>query len=197
MRGKNPGVSGAKLAASMRPFPIFLGLMLATTGCPSSVTTPQRPSDEVTFDAGAGPAEARSDARSDAMPMNMDPNAEAPRFTPGPALTPSTDLVAWLDQQGNHLVRLPFTLVLSGSGSVATAAIGVNREPDAVTVTLSDLQMGISLKDRLRKVCKPGGTCAVWLIGTWAAGAARLDVRTMDGTVADPTAATHAEVEVR
>jgi hypothetical protein len=116
--------------------------------------------------------------------------------TTPPPITPSRELVAWLDAQGDQLVRLPFTLVLSKMGGVETATIGVNGEPDAVTVKLSDLAMGISLKDRLRKVCKPGETCAVWLVGKWAAGESRLDVRKMDGAIDDPGAATHAALAV-
>lgn len=127
------------------------------------------------------------------MSMQKDPNAPQPSFGPSVPLTPSTELVAWLDAQGDKLVRLPFTLVLNKLGGVETATIGVNGEADALTVKLSDLQMGISLKDRLRKVCKPGGTCAVWLVGTWGDV---FNVRKMDGAVADVKAATHAEAVV-
>jgi len=125
-----------------------------------------------------------------------DPNAPAPSFERGAAITPSADLLAWLDQQ-TRPVRLPMTLVLSATGGVATATIGVNGEPDPITVELSDLGMGLSLKDRLRKVCKPGGTCTVWLVGKWSSGK-RLEVKKLDGEIAAGQAAgaTHAEVAV-
>lgn len=127
------------------------------------------------------------------MPINKDPSAPRLRFTRGAALSPTGDLVAWLDRQ-SALVRLPCTLTLTPSGGIATATLGASAS-DTVAVTLTDLAMGVSLKDRLRQVCTPGGTCTVWLIGRWACGEAQLDVREMDGAVDDVAAAIHAEVE--
>lgn len=129
------------------------------------------------------------------MPTAKTPDPSAPRFERGPAVAPSAELVAWLDAHADRVLRVPVTITLGPGGSIQGAVIGVNGEPGPVVVELSDLQMGISLKDRLRKVCKGGGACAVWLIGRWSAGSALLNVRALDGAVAEPAAATHVEVE--
>jgi hypothetical protein len=156
----------------MRSPPVLLGALLAVACSKSPPPPPETPAS--TVDAVPAP-----DTRSVAMSMKI---------------TPSADLLAWLDQQSGRAVRLPVTLTLSATGGVASATIGVNGEPDAVAFQVSDLGMGISLKDRLRKVCKPGGTCAVWLIGTWNGGT--MSVRKMDGAIDDAQrgAATDAEV---
>jgi hypothetical protein len=176
----------------MRPATVLLGALFAVA-CTKSSTPSDKPAAALDASAGAEPA---AETRSDAMSTSKDPNAPQPSFERGAAITPSAELVAWLDQQGKRLVRLPVTLVLSATGSVATATIGVNGEADPIGFQVSDLGMGLSLKDRLRKVCKPGGTCTVWLVGSWNSG--RLDVRKLDGEIAaDQLAgATHAEVAV-
>jgi hypothetical protein len=176
----------------MRLGPVLLGAVLAVA-CSKSSPSSETPAMSDARDA-APPAVA-IDQRSDAMSTSKDPNPPAPSFERGAAITPSADLLAWLDQQGSRQVRLPMTLVLSSSGSVATATIGVGGEPDPIVVELSDLGMGLSLKDRLRKVCKPGATCTVWLVGKWSSSK-RLEVRKLDGEIAaDQLAgATHAEV---
>lgn len=129
------------------------------------------------------------------MPHEMTPDPTS-TFTRGAPIAPSTELRTWLDAQTAPL-RLPFTLALSKAGGVATATIGVGGEADPIEVKLSDLQMGVSLKDRLRKVCKPGETCRVWLVGTWGRGQSLFNVKKLDGAIADPATATHAEVEAK
>lgn len=175
----------------MRLHGFLLGTLLAVA-CASS---PSSEKPAAVREAGAG-AEPVVETRSDAMATSKDPNSPPPTSERGPAITPATELVAWLDQQGKGLVRLPVTLVLAATGSVETATLGVNGEADAVSVAVSDHQMGISLKDRLRKHCKPGGTCTVWLVGQWAGdGKAKLDVRRLDGVIGpdELAGATHAE----
>lgn len=176
----------------MRPGSVLLGALFAVA-CSKSSPPSETPVGSDARDAALS-AEPRIDQRSDAM-TTKDPNAPAPSFARGAAITPSADLLAWLDQQGARQVRLPMTLTLSATGAVAPAAIGVNGEADPIAVELSDLGMGLSLKDRLRKVCKPGGTCTVWLVGKWSSGQ-RLEVKKLDGEIAAGQAAgaTHAEV---
>ena len=175
----------------MRFSPVLLGALFAVA-CSKSSPSSEAPAVADARDAAS--AEPPIDQRSDAMSTSKDPNAPAPSFQRGAAITPSADLLAWLDQQGARQVRLPMTLTLTATGAVATATIGAGGEADPIAVELSDLGMGLSLKDRLRKVCKPEGTCTVWLVGTWSSGK-RLQVRKLDGEVA-AGAATHAEVAV-
>ena len=179
----------------MRLLPALLAAVSAAA-CTKSPAPSEAPAPARDASAEVEPV---VEPRSDAMTMNKDPNAPTPSFERGPAITPAGELVAWLDQQDKRLVRLPVTLTLSATGAVASATFGVNGEPDARGFELSDHQMGISLKDRLRKVCKPGGTCAVWLVGQWSPGdKPLLNVRKLDGAIAPDqlAGATHAEVAV-
>src|SRR5688572_27999 len=104
----------------MRPGSILLGALFAVACSKSS------PPSETPAGSDARDAAAAQPQRSDAM-TTKDPNAPAPSFARGAAITPSADLLAWLDQQARP-VRLPMTLVLSATGGVATATIGVNGE---------------------------------------------------------------------
>jgi hypothetical protein len=174
----------------MRLGSVLLGALFAVA-CSKSSPSSETPAMADARDAAS--AAEPPDQRSDAMSTSKDPNAPAPSFERGAAITPSADLLAWLDQQTRQ-VRLPMTLTLTATGAVATATIGVGGEADPIAVELSDLGMGLSLKDRLRKVCKPGATCTVWLVGKWSSGN-RLQVGKLDGEVGSG-GATHAEVAV-
>lgn len=185
------------MGATMRSLGLVVPALVAAS-CSKAAPPVSAPADAPRppppiIDAEPAPAPA-VDARSDSMPTSMNPDPAQPTFSRGAPIAPSEALVTWLDAQ-TAAVRLPFTLVLSKAGGVATATIGVGGEAEPIEVKLSDLQMGVSLKDRLRKVCKPGETCQVWLVGTWGRGQRLFNVKKLDGAIADPSTATHAEVE--
>ncbi len=109
-----------------------------------------------------------------APPMTKAPRPPA-RFAPGPALSPTDALLAWLKQQGGERrprLRLPVVVTFSdGHLGVAQAFVGTSiDEPSVgrVHLHLDDSAMGVSLIDHLRRACDPfSSRCAVWLEGMW------------------------------
>lgn len=87
----------------------------------------------------------------------------------GPAVSPPSALLTWLEGEGRgEVVQLPVTVSVSPLG-MGPAWIGVEPEPgpDALHLRLDDGALGIALADRLRQACPAGGPCAVWLEGRW------------------------------
>ena len=105
------------------------------------------------------------DAPAPAEPV-APPPMETPAMPQAPALSPSTELMAWLDANASTRVLLPF--------SVRRQALGVDggdlvAEPP-VAFRLDDSTMGVGLMDRLREECPElDSPCVVWLEGTYGA----------------------------
>jgi hypothetical protein len=101
------------------------------------------------------------------------------KFIPGPAIHPSTQLLDWLNQESNKAsdskkrLRLPVVIHFEDSYRLAIgdAFIGtsaVDRNSNAIFLSLDDISMGVSLLTRVRDICPASTTsCAVWLEGYW------------------------------
>ncbi|MEU6453325.1 hypothetical protein [Streptomyces sp. NPDC047065] len=98
-------------------------------------------------------------------------------FVPGPPVSPSGPLLAWLndaaDTNPRRLVRLPVVVRFDPkrlgivAGAVGTGP-GGDGDRDAIRLTLNDRAMGVPLADRVRAHCPTGeDACAVWLDGYW------------------------------
>lgn len=93
-----------------------------------------------------------------------------PAATPSQALTPTAELLAWLDHNGGARdiggpprLKLPVEVTMDADRlGIVGATLG------EVAVKLDDTALGIALADRVRQKCPAGSTtCKVWLEGTW------------------------------
>jgi hypothetical protein len=86
-------------------------------------------------------------------------------FSAGPPIAPLEDLVIWLDDHADRIVRLPVTIWLSANRlGIARATVGGEA---GMELALDDAAMGVSLLDRLRARFPEQTTCPVWLDGRW------------------------------
>ena len=76
----------------------------------------------------------------------------------GPTLEPPAALVAWLEEAGDAVLRLPLTMREQGA-QLGTLAVEVD-----------DSALGIDLADRVRQACPGGQPCRVWVEGRWKRG---------------------------
>lgn len=96
-------------------------------------------------------------------------------LTPGPALTPSAPLLAWLQEQGRETrLRLPVVISFSNPGRFAVGSAHVGTEPgpapdDAIKLKLDGTGLSVSLVEQVRARCpdKKTMTCVLWLDGIW------------------------------
>lgn len=98
-----------------------------------------------------------------------------PDLVPGPALTPSAPLLAWLQQQNRDTkLRLPVVITFGNPGrfSIGSAHVGVEPGPapdDAIKLKLDGTGLSVSLVDQVRSKCpdKKTMTCVLWVDGIW------------------------------
>ena len=150
-------------------------------GCGGGATYPEPESVKV---AGDEPATA---------PLMAGPMTAAPahRFVRGAALSPGSLLIAWLDQAGTLIVKLPVVLTHT-LGGVADARISGESLP----IELDTSGLGVALDDRLAGLgLAVDATGAVWLEGRWNGGT--LIVSRVGDLIAPDALAgiTHAELE--
>lgn len=96
-------------------------------------------------------------------------------YVPGPALTPSAPLLAWLQQQGREkAVRLPVVITFANAGrfSIGSAHVGVApgaAPADAINLKLDGSGLSVALVEQVRSRCtdKKQMSCALWLDGIW------------------------------
>lgn len=99
-------------------------------------------------------------------------------FQPGPALSPSEPLLAWLQSsvQGDErkLLRLPVVVNFANPGRFSFGACWVGTQaatsapPDAVLLKLDGTGLSVSLVDQVKQKCGDKAmTCVVWLDGLW------------------------------
>lgn len=101
--------------------------------------------------------------------------SSASDFVPGPALTPSAPLLAWLQEQGrDKRLRLPVVITFANAGrfSIGSAHVGVapgEAPGDAINLKLDGSGLSIALVDQVRTRCsdKKQMSCALWLEGVW------------------------------
>lgn len=94
----------------------------------------------------------------------------APGFSEGPAVSPASALLAWLEGEGaGRTVRVPVVVVPSplGLASGYIAASVEVPESEGLAVRLDDSTLGVSLADRLRDDCAYDVPCAIWVEGVW------------------------------
>lgn len=96
-------------------------------------------------------------------------------FTPGPALAPSKDLLAWLEAHKTTRIRLPVVIRFKDEYRMNWGAITIGTAlgtpaADAIHLKLDDTRMGVGLMDRLvDEVPEADAGCVRWLEGTWGA----------------------------
>lgn len=98
-------------------------------------------------------------------------------FVDGPSLEPSTDLLAWLENDvakaaGRKRIRLPVVAVWEDEYRLSFGAVFVGTSApapsDAIHLSLDDTPMGLGIIDTLADSCPEGdAACAVWLEGYW------------------------------
>ncbi len=88
-------------------------------------------------------------------------------FVAGPRITPTAELLAWLQTpaQPRRRIRLPVVVEFDELG-IRDCFVG--DDDDRLAIRIDDTALGISLVDRLRGD-HPGGRCVVWLEGYWGA----------------------------
>ncbi len=106
--------------------------------------------------------------------------ASAPAsFVPGPALSPSEPLLAWLQASGGEsrkLLRLPVVITFSNPGrfaigtayiGTAPAAPGSAPPADAILLKLDGAGLSVALVEQVRAKCETAMSCALWVDGLW------------------------------
>ncbi len=102
-------------------------------------------------------------------------------FVPGPALSPSEPLLAWLQAsvQGDQrkLLRLPVVINFANPGRFSFGMCWVGTEPatpgvgpaaDAVLLKLDGTGLSVSLVDQVKQKCPDKAlSCVLWLDGLW------------------------------
>ncbi len=84
-------------------------------------------------------------------------------FEPGPPVTRTADLTAWLEANRGKRLRLPIVIELEEQGS----RIQRSRAGD-VELRVTDLALGIPLMERIAQKCgRDARRCALWLEGRY------------------------------
>lgn len=113
----------------------------------------------------------------------------APEFVVAQALSPKSELLAWLGKQATStLLRVPVELEVSVLG-VSGAALGFGS--DRLEVKINDSALGESLADHAQSWCGDQSTCAMWVWATWQDGTLRVTRAEGPIAAADRAGATH------
>lgn len=159
------------MARSILAAPLCLALL--SCGCP---TKPAVPAPQVS-DARE-PAPAPVDAPP--TPVSLE-DAMTNSFVPGPALSPSEPLLAWLEAsaQGGErkLLRVPVVINFANPGRFSFGVCWIGTEPakpgesppaDAVLLKLDGTGLSVSLVEQVKQKCGDKAlSCALWLDGLW------------------------------
>ena len=92
--------------------------------------------------------------------------------TKGPAIQPSSELLAWFEGEGKgRLVQVPVVVVPLPLGlSVGLVAGDTEGDPaSALPLKLDDTAMSVSLAENIRSDCAYDVPCAIWVEGYWGA----------------------------
>ena len=128
----------------------------------------------------SNPISSTSQLNNQETPMTNPMRPTSPvSFIPGPPIQPSSELLNWLNNEtqtnsgSRTRLRLPVVIYFQDSYRLALgdAFIGIsniNRDNDAIFLSLSDSAMSVSLLSTLRDLCPTTeNSCAVWLEGYW------------------------------
>lgn len=84
-------------------------------------------------------------------------------FEPGPAVTDTAGLTAWLEASKGKRLRLPIVIELGEQGRrFERASVG------SVELRVTDLALGVPLSERIAQKCgREARRCALWLEGRY------------------------------
>lgn len=110
--------------------------------------------------------------------FNMAFASPLPEFASGPKITPSKQLLDWLNTNDKMVsdrkrrIQLPVVIRFDRYDqiSIRDAFVGLSPIPrsDSIFLSLDDTAMGIPLIERLKEPCpSKSNWCAVWLEGYW------------------------------
>jgi hypothetical protein len=111
-----------------------------------------------------GTAMGDNDANGGARrPMRKGDPEPVYEFEPGPAVTDTAGLKAWLEAQRGKRLRLPVVIELDTPGHrFKRSRIG------DVEVRVTDLALGVPLSERIAQKCgRDASRCALWLEGRY------------------------------
>ncbi|MBZ0231157.1 MAG: hypothetical protein K8M05_02330, partial [Deltaproteobacteria bacterium] len=149
--------------------PLLVALL--SCGCPTKTAEPTPPPTTTPVAVDASPT---SEPVEDAMSNS---------FVPGPSLSPSEPLLAWLQAsaQGGErrLLRLPVVVNFANPGRFSFGVCWIGTEPatpgasppaDAVLLKLDGTGLSVSLVEQVKQKCGDKAlSCALWLDGLWGA----------------------------
>jgi hypothetical protein len=154
----------------LAPACVFLAAASLSCGCPakSAVPTPQ-----------VSDANTPAPATPDASPTESD--AMSSSFVPGPALSPSEPLLAWLEASAaggeRKVLRLPVVLNFANPGRFSFGSCWIGTQPaepgvgppaDAVLIKPDSTALSVSLVNQVKQKCGDKTlTCVLWLDGFW------------------------------
>jgi hypothetical protein len=151
----------------MARFSVVAPFFVALVSCCPSTSTPAIPVPQVVADA-APDAPPTPEPVSDAMTSS---------FVPGPALSPSEPLLAWLQASvsgtDRKLLRLPVVINFANPGrfSFGNCWIGTDAAAtppaDAVLIKPDSTALSVSLVEQVKQKCEKTLTCVLWLDGLW------------------------------
>jgi len=156
----------------LRLAPLALAAMCLACSGSSPAVAADPPSEAAGDEAEPTPAEPSSEPTPDPAMTTMQPTS-SPTFVDGHALTPSADLLEWLEAGKGKQLRLPVVIRFKddmrmnwGAITIGTA-LGDAAEGD-IHLKLDDTKMGVGLLDRLAGEVPEGDAgCVRWVEATW------------------------------
>ncbi len=124
-------------------------------------------------------ADSQEQLAAKEMPTKKSSMETTSDFIPGPEITPSNELLNWLNSQAEKMgdkrkrMRLPVVIQLDPTyrDRVTEAYIGGEsgtRSEDKIFLDLDDSGMSMGLIRQLKGLCnQEASTCGVWLEGYW------------------------------
>jgi hypothetical protein len=111
-----------------------------------------------------GPEMGNDDATAEGQrPMRKGDPEPVHEFEPGPPVTDTAGLTAWLEAHRGKRLRLPVVIELEESGS----RFKRSRVGD-VELRVTDLALGVPLSERIAQKCgREARRCALWLEGRY------------------------------
>ncbi|HEU0029321.1 MAG TPA: hypothetical protein VFQ53_01725 [Kofleriaceae bacterium] len=141
---------------------VLVGLFVL--GCSGHASSPQTSTGDLPK-AGEPGGSATVEKQPKTMTLG---STSKPSFERGVALTPASQLVAWLEQQKRgtepRLVRVPIVMP-KGQYGYDQQATKLGTAPDAPAVMIDDTALGISLAMKARKCT--GDVCAFLVEAYW------------------------------
>jgi hypothetical protein len=124
-------------------------LIMLLCGCATPKGGPEMGNDD------ASPKESRPLRKGDPEPVY--------EYEPGPAVTDTAALTAWLEAHRGKRLRLPIVIELGEAGRrFQRSSVG------AIALRVTDLALGVPLSERMAQQCgREARRCALWLEGRY------------------------------